>query len=144
MSLFFQDGVFDGSAIIAWADAMIVEMETPPDSLLELSTTASEKTADILSCLNRLSAGAEFWKAFGSVMPLLREYLSSHRDRAKNIATQLCLTASDFSGGDVPQDFRFVYRLEDAFSLAQEGMCGDPESVYQEFIHELERFIELA
>ena len=141
--MLIQYGVLDASAVIAWADAMIVEMETPPDSLLELSTTAPDKTAEILSCLRRLSTGADFWTAFRSALPMLRDYVASHRDRAESIASHLFLTACGFGVGDVPEDLHFVYRFDDAFSLSREGTYGDPETVYREFIHSFMRWRDL-
>ena len=44
---------------------------------------------------------------------------------------------------DVPDDLHFLYRFDDAFSLAQGGY-GETETVYREFIHELDRFIQVA
>jgi hypothetical protein len=140
LSLLFQYGVFDAGAIIAWADTAIAQMDSPPDSLLELSTTAPDKTADILSRLHRLSSDAEFWPALRSAIPPIRDFIVAHPDRADAIANHLFLTACSFGAGDVPDDLRFLYRFDDAFSLAHEGTYGEAETVYREFIHELEKF----
>src|SRR6185436_13963371 len=137
LSLLFQYGVLDASTVIAWADTAIVQMDSPPDSLLELSTTAPDKTADVLSCLHRLSSGAEFWPALRRAIPHIRDFIVAHPDRAVAIANHLFLTACSFGVSDVPDDLRFVYRFDDAFSLAHEGTYGEPETVYREFIHEL-------
>src|SRR6202008_1667920 len=47
MSLLFRYGVRTGNDVIGWADSAIVELDSPPDSLIELSMTAPEKTEDI-------------------------------------------------------------------------------------------------
>ena len=138
VSLLFQYGVLDASAVIGWADAAIVQMDSPPDALLELSATAPEKTADVLSCLHCLSSGAEFWPALRSAMPQLRDFVVSHPERAESIAYHLFLTACGFGVADVPGDLHFIYRIDDAFSLARDGSYGDTESVYREFVHEME------
>ena len=100
LNLLFQYGVLDATAIISWADAAIVRIESPPDSLLELSIAPPGKTEDILSCLNLLSTGAEFWSALRSVIPRLRDFVASHPDRAESVANHLYHTA--ISVGDVP------------------------------------------
>src|SRR5687767_1859494 len=96
MSLLFQYGVLDANAVIAWADGKLVQMDLPPDSLIELSTTAADRTAEIFSCLHRLSSDAEFWRALRSAMPRLREFVLSHSDRAESIANHLYLTVCSF------------------------------------------------
>jgi len=143
VSLLFQYGVLNANAVTAWADAAIVQMDTPPDALLELSTTPPDRTVDVLACLHRLSSGAEFWSALRSAMPQLRDFVASHPERAESIANHLFLTACSFVE-DVPEDLRFMYRFHDAFSLARDGTYGDTESVYREFVNELERFTNSA
>lgn len=144
MSLLFQFGAVAADEVIVWADSLIVQIDSPPDSLLELSTTSPSRTADILSCLRQLSAGAEFWAAFRSALPRLRDYVASHPDRAEGIANQLYLIACGFAVTDVPDDLHFVYHFDDAFSLAREGVYGDTETVYQEFIHELDKLTQVV
>jgi hypothetical protein len=144
VSLRFQYGVLDAAAVIAWSDGAIVQMESPPDALLELSTTAPDRTADVLSCLHRLSSGAEFWPALRSALPQLRDFVAAHPDRAESIANHLFLTVVRFPVAELPDDLHFIYRFDDAFSLAREGTYGDTETVYREFIHEMERFTPVA
>jgi hypothetical protein len=144
VSLLFQYGVLDASAVIAWADTAIIQMDSPPDSLLELSTTAPDRTADVLSYLHRLSSGAEFWPALRSAIPQLRDFVVSHPDRAESIANHLFLTVCRFPGPELPDDLHFIYRFDDAFSLAREATYGDTETVYREFVHEMERFTPVA
>ncbi len=144
MSLLFQFGVATADEAISWADSWIQRTDSPAEALLELSTTPPGKTGDILSCLRQLSAGADFWNALRGALPRLRDYVASHRDRAEGIANQLFLTVCSFGVPEVPDDLSFAYRFGDAFSLAREGTYGDPETVYQEFIHELDKFTKVA
>ncbi len=144
INLLFHYGVFAADAVIGWADAKIVELNSPPDSLLDLSMTAPDKTADIDSCLNRLGSGAEFWSALRSAIPQIREFIASHPDGVESIANHLFLSVCRFPFSDVPDDLHFIYRFEDAFSLAREGIYGEPKTVYREFMHELEKFTQVA
>ena len=54
-------------------------------------------------------------------MPRLRDYVATHRHRAEAIANQLFLTVCSYNSPEVPDDLRFAYRFDDAFSLAHEG-----------------------
>jgi hypothetical protein len=144
MTLLFEYGVVADDEVVAWADWFIVQMDSPPYLLLELSTTAPSKRGDILTCLHRLSVGADFWAAFRSALPRLRDYIASYPDRAEGIANQLSLTACNSPPSDVPDDLNFICHFDDAFSLAREGTYGESETVYREFVHELDRFSQVA
>jgi hypothetical protein len=140
MNLLLQFGVRDGNDVIAWADSLIVQMDAPPDVLLELSMTAPDKTADIVSCLNRLKSGSDFWPAFRSTLPSIREYLVLHPERAESVAHRLYHACCWFSYSDVPEDLHFVYQFDDAFELASDGIFGNRRRVYRAFIDELGKF----
>lgn len=142
--MLFMYGVVVADELVAWADSFIVRMDSPPDPLLELSTTEPSKTGDILSCLRRLSVGADFWAAFRSALPRLRDYVTSYPDRAESIANHLYLTACSFEVSEVPDDLHFIYGFDDAFFLAREGTYGESETVYREFVRELDRFSQVA
>jgi hypothetical protein len=137
VSLLFQYGVITSEDVIAWADRMIVEIGTPSESLLDLSTTSPCKTEDIISCLHRLSVGADLWAAFRNVIPKILEFILSHPEKAEGVAYHLFLTACYYTA---PKDLRFLYRIEDDFSLANEGVLGNRETVYQNFVDELKKF----
>lgn len=134
--------MLDAAAVIVWADKAILQMQSPPDALLELSSTAPDKTSDVLSHLHRLNSGAQFWPALRSAIPQLRDFVASHPDRAESIANHLFLTACSFDVGEVPEDLLFIHRYDDAFSLARDGTYGDRETVFREFVREMERFPE--
>lgn len=140
MSLLFQYGVVDAHDVIAWVDSLIEQIDSPPDLLLDLSSTAPDNTGDILARLRRLSAGSEFWESFRSSIPQIRDYTAAHHDRAESIANHLVLTLISFQD-EAPDDLHFLYWFDDAFSLAREGICGSPESVCHAFIQELDEWI---
>ena len=144
MSLLFQYGAVTADEVISWADSWIQRMDSPAEALLHLSTTPPDKTGDTLSCLRRLSTGADFWNALRSALPRLRDYVASHRERAEEIANHLFLTVCNFELGEVPDDLHFAFRFDDAFCLARQGTYGSPETVCREFIHELEKFTQAA
>jgi hypothetical protein len=144
MSLLMQFGVRTGSDIIAWSDSLIAQLDSPTDILLELSMTAPDKTANIVSCLNRLSLGSDFLTAFRSALPLIREFLILHPDRAEGIANHLFRACCQFGYEELPKDLRFVYHFDDAFSLAREGTYSNTRTVYREFVDELGKHTQVA
>ncbi len=140
IALVFEYGVLAADAVIAWADAMIVESDIPPDSLIELSLTDPSRTADFISLLNQLSADAEFWPAMKSAIPRIKDFVVKHPESAEGIANHLFRAACEFPVSEVPDDLQFIYSIDDAFSLAHQGIYGEPEAVLRDFIEEMEKF----
>ena len=140
MSLLFQYGATSVDEIRAWADSWIIKMDTTSDVLLQLSTTLPNETVEISSCLGKLSAGADIWQALRKVFPPLLEIVSSQPHKARVIASHLFSTGCKYLSSNVPEDLHFIYRFDDTFSLAADGIYGDSKTVYQEFIRELSKF----
>jgi hypothetical protein len=115
-----------------------VALDSPADALLQLAVTPRTQTADIITHLHTLSAEAEFWPAFRSALSRLYEHVASRPADAERIAYEIYRTVLMFP--DVPTEFSFAFRFDDAFSLAREGVFGDEDKVRREFIHELQRF----
>lgn len=140
LSLLFKYGVVSAGELISWADSQIAELDSPPEALLELSITFPDDTGGIISRLHRLSAGADIWSAMRAALPRIRDYVTARPQDAEHIANHFYLTALTFE--PVPTDLRFLYRFDDAFYLAREGTYGDRETIYKDFLSELERFSE--
>jgi hypothetical protein len=138
ISLLFQYGALDASSVVTWADNAIVALDSPPDALVDLSLAAPASTAEILSCLHRLSLGADFWSALRSAVPALRNFIAQDPERAERIAGHLLVTVYSFDVKDVPKDFHFIYRFDDAFSLAREDIYGDLKAVCREFADQMD------
>ena len=144
MSLLFEIGVIDAGSVIDWADSQIVAADSPPTSLIELSTTSSERVGDIISHLHTLAQGADFWPAFRSALSTLHEHVSTHPNDAGRVAGELYRRAAFTAPSSIPPDLRFLYRYGDAFDLAHQGVYGDMSAVRKEFICELEKFTSAA
>ena len=139
ISLLFEYGVLTGNNVIAWSDGAIVQLDSPPDSLLQLSMTAPDNTADIISHLHQLSVGSDFWAALRSAIPQIRDFIVVHPDRAESVANHLFRTACH-AASQLPEDLNFMFQYDDAFSLARDGIYGDSQTIYRDFIQELEEF----
>lgn len=142
LSLLFDYGVATVRDVIEWADSRIMALGSPPDALMQLAVTRSTDTAAFISHLHILSAEAEFWPAFRAALARLHEHVVAHPGDAGRIANAIYHTVLMFR--DVPREFSFVYRFDDAFSLAREGIVGDEENVRREFTDELQRFTTAA
>jgi hypothetical protein len=132
--------VVSGADVVRWADSQIVALDSPSDALIDLSTTPTSQIADQLSHLRTLASGSDFWAAFRSLLGALHDCLTSHPQRAEDVASELYRTVVWSEHGDVPEDLTFIYHFDDAFSLAREGTYGDPEAVLHDFLSELEKF----
>jgi hypothetical protein len=88
----------------------------PPlsDALLDLSTTDPKNTAEIISCLNRLSDRTDLWVALRRALPEIYEYVRVSPRRAGRIAHHLYQTIWH-SGTAAPDDLRFLDRYNDLF-----------------------------
>jgi hypothetical protein len=134
-------GVRSPVDIVRWVDAVIAKEEAPHELLIELSTTPPERLDRFISVLSDLRRGSDFWSAVRDAMPALHGYVVAHPEEAERIASSLFMTAAgDFD--KMPKEFSFIYRFDDAFSLAHEGMHGRLEDVRSDFIAELKRFAE--
>jgi hypothetical protein len=142
LSLLFDYGVVSEGEVIAWADAKIMEMKSPPDALLDLAATRPTDTASIISHLHDLCHDAELWPAFRAALASLYHYVAANPREAERIATAICRTLLTFP--DLPEEFSFVNRFDDAFLLARDGTYGDEATVQKEFIQELQRFSAAA
>ncbi|MBI3880757.1 MAG: hypothetical protein HY301_11955 [Verrucomicrobia bacterium] len=142
LSLLFDYGVATDREVIEWADSQIVTLDSPPDALMQLAVTRPTDTAAIISHLHTLSAEAEFWPAFRTALARLHQHVLAHPDDAERIANDIYRTVLMFT--DVPAEFSFAYRFDDAFSLAREGTFGDEGTVRREFTDELQRFTTAA
>ena len=72
-------------------------------------------------------------------MPQLRDFVVEHPERAEVIANHLFRTACR-AGSELPKDLQLMYIFDDAFELAREGIWGEPQSVYRDFVLALDKF----
>jgi len=132
-------GVVKGAEVITWATDLVTQLEDPPLELLELVTTPADDFAGVLTWLTRLRVGADVWVARREAMPAVYRYLLAHPHEAERVANALFLEMAG-SYSDMPEDLHFVYRTDEAFSLAREGAHGDLPTATREFMLELEKF----
>jgi hypothetical protein len=133
--LLLEYGVPVERDVIAWADARIEETEAPPATLIDLATTPPERTAAILSHLHAIGSGGDLWIALRAAMARLHAHLLAEPAAAERVAAGLYRTA--VTARHVPDDFKFAYHFDDAFSLAATGTYGKTGDVRKEFLNAL-------
>src|SRR5438105_7894522 len=87
--MMFDYGLITGPAIIDWADAQILALDSPMPKLLELSTTPVSRTADLLSHLSALADDADYWEAFRVVLAFLYERIASRPESTERFASEV-------------------------------------------------------
>jgi len=65
-------GLFDASEVIAWADSQIVEADTPPIELIDVSLAAKRSNYDVLKLLREIPGSGDFVSAAHRALGLLR------------------------------------------------------------------------
>src|SRR6266404_4133567 len=90
--LMLEHGLATGKDVVDWADSHISALDSPPPALLDLAVTPISRTADLLSQLSALAAGADYWEAFRVVLGL--EY-----DRITSGSEDLLCVANDSHPG---------------------------------------------
>jgi len=140
--LLFFFGVVTPEQVIAWSNAQIEALADPPTALFELSSTCPSNTGGIITNLTALSCDGDYWKSLRAAMPQIYEHVEAHPDDAERLANELYLSVVRSSPDDVPNEFKFIYRFDDAFTLAREGIYGNPLAVHEEFLSELHLFVK--
>src|SRR2546425_5390685 len=123
VSLMFQFGLIRGQAVVDWADSQIIALDSPPPTLIELSTTPISRTADLLSHLGALASGADYWEAFRMVLGLFYQRVASHPERTGRLASELysrlVSTWPRMVPDETPMDLQFLYEFDLALEVAE-------------------------
>lgn len=130
LSLLLNLGVVTAHEVIAWAESQILETEFSAP-LLDLSTTDATRIGEVISHLNRLSEGANFWEAFRAMLPRLHEHLLAHPSEADRVNFIVHQTLRTFAR--VPEQVQWLdpvafqgmwpARHPDGWIISIEGIC---------------------
>jgi hypothetical protein len=121
-------GAVELSELIAWADAIILKLETPPTELFDISLAKS--LSQTVSALNELSIGAlsnkpELSKA---IFGILHNYLNSENPNYERISKALF---DMYMENLIPDSESGQYMVSywDELDLAELGYYGDVEEI---------------
>jgi hypothetical protein len=137
----FTIGVKKGRDIIAWADRVIAAEDKPPSRLIELATTAPERTDVFVAELEGLREGCDIWQAVIDGLGVVHDHVVAHPEDAARLASALDSFASWHPAG-MPAELSFICRFDDAFFLAKEGIYGGHQAVYADFVFHLRPYKE--
>ena len=133
LRLLFIAGIASIDDVVAWADRTISTLPEYDDDLTEISLGATVPMAEMEARLHRVSVDADTFEAIRNLAGRMHRTLVSDRSRARDFARLLngLLAESDYR---VPEDLRFMYRVDDAFYLAESGQWGTLKEVIDELI----------
>ena len=122
-------GMVKTEKVIAWVDATIAEMDDPPIPLIDASLFTRDVNA-LVNSLRALPGKTDQTEALRLTFYYMRESLAEDAELAPKIARALFRMAMD---GQIPEGGDgAMFHLDNAFSLADEGIYGDPLQVRQE------------
>jgi hypothetical protein len=134
-----QLGVTTPKKVIDWVDGAIAGMDRPPSALIELSTADVNRTETVISALTELGNGADYWAAFRGALGDAHTFLTTNPGDGERVAQRIYGIVAR-SARDVPGEFNGLYRWEDAFYLAREGVYGSEQQVLEQLMDELSSF----
>ena len=127
--------------VIRWCDEVIDVFDNPPYEFIELSMMSSEKIEDIKHKLLDYYMNVDIDIEF--VVNLLlgvigREFINKHLSIQESVGftTKLLIHTGLFSA----KGYYDIYRCDDAYDLAVEGIYGGLEDVERDFTNAISQF----
>ncbi len=150
--MLFHYGLATPEEIVRWADSQMLAMDSPPDSLIELSATPASQPGGIITHLNGLAGSPDFWDwdGFRAILARLHDDLASHPSDAGQVAAELYQFIIRFAPGHIPSEFYPFYAFDDEFALASMASMASMVSkeayaeVSRDFIRELAKYAQTA
>jgi hypothetical protein len=128
LRLLLLAGIVSVDDAVAWADRTISTLPEYDDDLTEISLGAKVPMAEMESRLNRVSEGADFFKAIRHLLGRMHRTLRWDRSRARDFARVVECIWVDISDSH-PDDFLFMQGIDDAFWLAETGIGTIQEAI---------------
>ncbi len=123
---------------IAWADAIIQEQNNPDYLFIEISLANSKNIKEIISLLGKVGKKIDHHDALRCLLGRVSYLESVEGFNLRDFATWLY--SSESNGWELPQDLNSIWSTDDEYSLAEDGVYGDTETVATEFINNLKQF----
>ena len=141
--LALQLGTHCVADVIEWADGEIATTEAPSIDLIDLSLMAKSHPLDVLGMLGRLDGNIGPLDVRPAVLAGAHKLLLEESEFGPTLAHGLRALYVD-CGYDVPEPFKPICWFEEHYVLAQLGLLGKEEDVYQELVAFTARFQEVT
>jgi hypothetical protein len=137
----FMTGLITVSDVIAWADSLIEQMDIPDSEIIDLSLAGHSNSYELISILSEMAIGSDRFAAMKTVFGKMYSVLSQDVSHARKYSSAIM----DFvveNHYNLPDDFYFMYGIDDAFELAEIGIYGSVDEISKRFIEELKPFCD--
>ncbi|MEW8000309.1 MAG: hypothetical protein AB2765_16215 [Candidatus Thiodiazotropha endolucinida] len=136
-------GLIESQLVQEWVNEQITLSEVLSDELLDLSYIDNTRKKEMYSVLNAMPDENDDYEAlrnlFSEVMKERLEDINYCAQLARELYLIFCAHKYE-----CPDDFNFISHFDDAFSLAFQGILGDPEMVQMKFINHILSFKKTA
>jgi hypothetical protein len=122
--------------VIEWSDSIIAKSDKPSMALIDLSSMWNANRPDVVSALNSISRDVPAADVVPSVLTLVYRRLVADPGYGMEFAREMYRLAVEHGYPLEPLWF------DDAFDLAEQGVCGTVENVREELLEYVKRTIE--
>lgn len=125
----FRLGLVPRSEIIAWADEMILALDTPQIEIIDLSLMSDAHVQDILHKLGELSSDRPPLKVLPSALQRFNQRLRDHPELGPAVAKGLWDLAVE-AKYHVPIELSPIFGFDEDYWLAKNESYGDETDIY--------------
>ncbi|MEL7084828.1 MAG: hypothetical protein AAF268_15200 [Cyanobacteria bacterium P01_A01_bin.3] len=137
-----QLGTHTVDDVISWVDRQIELLDSPSSDLIDLSLMSKSHPLDVLGMLDRLDGDVAQLDVLSAVLADAHTLLREEGDFGPTLARGLRNLYVE-CGYDVPELFRPICWFDEYYALAQLGLLGTEEEIYQELLAFTASFREL-
>jgi len=130
-------GIVSVADVVAWADDLITQSDTPGDQLIRLSLSGDSHPFDVVSLLREMSGGCDAIMAIRSLLGRMQGLLVEDPSRARGFARALYEVAHEHFP-DLPDDLGWLCGIDEDFYLAEEGIWTHAQvvSAFMKFLED--------
>ena len=142
----FISGYFTKNEVIAWADGVIAQEDSPEQAIINISLGRTLNKQNLAHLLKKLSGEAYIAQAFKILLGLYATLLKNGNMSGSSVAYRLysTLPASEEMLLDPNEDAVAVDNFHSSYILAQNGVYRTVEEVDKRFATFLEQYEPLA
>lgn len=140
LNLLLSFGCISGESVIVWCDQIIITEKDLDPNLIDLSTMPPAQSANLCSKLAEIADGADKFKALR--IALGRMYDAAEKKDPEDLAILAAALGHIPSqhNYNLPDDLRFLYGLDDEFTMAKAGISGTLPETGKAFVKNLKYF----
>lgn len=132
-------GLLGVEDVVNWANERIATLDHPPATLLDLSLMGNSPPIDAYGQLQSISADVPSLEVLPGVLARGVECLRANPGLGRTVARVLYELYVE-ANYEVPPGFGEIGRLDDAYSLAEQGTYGTTEEAFEDLLAFVSQF----